>query len=207
MFILYADKNRLAVRQREPVTSGSVNVYEVRFQFSGDWDGLSRTAVFRAGHEVRSVPLDGGNTCAIPWEVLAEPGYQLKAGVYGTQGGALVLPTVWESLGTILEGAAPGEYARPPTPELWEQQLAGKGDGLNYDGLHLSLMSGDKRLSTVEITSGGEGGGTSDHRALTNRDAEGQHPIGSIAGLSEELDRIPEPVEALTNSELEALLK
>ena len=42
MFILYADKNKLTLRQREPVTSGSANVYPVRSEFSGDWNGLER---------------------------------------------------------------------------------------------------------------------------------------------------------------------
>lgn len=49
--------------------------------------------------------------------------------------------------------------------------------------------------------------GTTDHRELSERDAEGQHPIQSIIGLEEELNRIPEPVEALTNSELEEILQ
>ena len=45
------------------------------------------------------------------------------------------------------------------------------------------------------------------HEKLLNRDAENQHPIGAIEGLAAELDRIPEPTEALTNTELEGLLK
>ena len=48
MFILQANKNKLAVLEREPVTSGSVNVYRARFEFSDDWEGLTRKAVFRA---------------------------------------------------------------------------------------------------------------------------------------------------------------
>lgn len=51
-----------------------------------------------------------------------------------------------------------------------------------------------------------DGVGT-DHRELSHRDAPGQHPIESIVGLSNELNRIPEPIEAITNSELEELLK
>ena len=43
MFLLYAEKNQLAVREKEPITSGSVNVYPVQFEFSEDWDGLDRT--------------------------------------------------------------------------------------------------------------------------------------------------------------------
>lgn len=158
MFQLYAKKNQLTVRQREPLTSGSVNVNAARFEFSPDWEGLERVAVFRAGVESRSVVLGADGQCVIPWETLASHGRQLTAGVYGTRGGEVVLPTVWASLGTVLEGAAPGKEAQPPTPDLWRQELASKGDKLDYDGLNLSLMSGDTPLSTVQIAGGGEGG-------------------------------------------------
>lgn len=207
-FILYADKNKLTVRKRGLVTSGSVNVYPVCFAFSSDWDGLTHTAVFRADGEPVSVLLDDSNQCGIPWEVLVRPGVQLHVGVYGTKGEDIVLPTIWAGLGQILPGAAPGKDAQPPTPDLWEQELAGRGNKLDYtpDG-DLGLYADETLLSAVPVVGGGGEGGTSDHRALSHRDAEQQHPIGAIAGLSEELNRIPEPVEALTNEDLEDLLK
>ena len=158
MFRLYADKTRLTVGQREPLTSGSVNVYTVCFSFSPDWDGLTRTAVFQAGGASRSVLLDESGRCTIPWEVLAAHRRRLTVGVYGTREGDVVLPTIWADCGPVMEGAAPGEDAQPPTPDLWRQALAEKGGGLRYDGLNLSLMSGDKSLSTVQIAGGaGEG--------------------------------------------------
>jgi len=203
MFILYANKNRLTVRGKEPVTSGSVNVYTARFEFSSDWQGLTRKAVFKAGGTSRTVLLDEGGRCTIPWEVLTCYGQTLIVGVFGTCGDS-VLPTTWADLGTVLEGAKLGEDAHPPTLEVWEQELAGKGDGLEYDGLDLSLTSGGRRLSTIQVA--GVGGG-SDHRVLSHRDAEGQHPISSITGLADELGRIPEPVEPLTNEELEVILR
>ena len=119
MFELYAKKNVLTVRQREPVTSGSVNVCQARFEFSEDWEGLTKTAVFEAGGASRSVLLDGSGLCTIPWEVLAAPKRELRAGVYGARGGDMVLPTAWANLGVILEGAAPAGELYPPTPELW----------------------------------------------------------------------------------------
>lgn len=100
---------------------------------------------------MRTVLLDDGGECVIPWEVLTFHGQPLMAGVFGTQEDA-VLPTTWASLGTVLEGVptdAPG--SRPPTPDAWGQELAGKGDALSYDGLNLSLMSGERALSTVEV--------------------------------------------------------
>ncbi len=156
MLILYADKTKLTLQSREQLTSGSVNVYPVQFRFSPDWEGLTRTAVFKAGSELRSVSLDGSGECILPWEVLTVPGWQLMAGVYGIRGGKTVLPTVWTNLGTILEGAAPGKESRPPTPNIWEQRLEGKGDTLGYteDG-DLGLYSGDKLLSSVPAEGGG----------------------------------------------------
>lgn len=130
MFQLYANKNQLKLLEREPVTSGSVNAYEVRFEFSPDWDGLERTAVFKAGSESRSVLMDGTCECVVPWEVLTTPGTALRAGVYGTRGGEIVLPTVWESLGIVQEGVTTGEEAQPPTPGVYEQivDLAAKAE-------------------------------------------------------------------------------
>ena len=49
----------------------------------------------------------------------------------------------------------PGEDARPPTPDLWRQELDRKGDHLDYDGLRLRLLSGETVLSEVAITGGG----------------------------------------------------
>lgn len=155
MFELYANHNQLTLRKREPMTSGLVNVCQVRFEFSEDWDGLTRTAIFKAGLESRSVPLGEDGVCAIPWEVLRMPKYRLYAGVRGTRDGGIVLPTVWSDLGEILPGAASSGETRPPTPELWEQALAGKGDALKCDGLNLSLMSGERALDTVRIEGGG----------------------------------------------------
>ena len=133
MFVLCADKNKLTVRQREPVTSGSVNVYDVRFEFSEDWEGLTRTAVFRSGSQSVSVLLDDAGACVIPWEVTDPDDRQkmLYAGVYGTRDGTVTLPTVWASLGVIQEGVSCcGAGSRPPTPDLWRQELDRKQDRL-----------------------------------------------------------------------------
>lgn len=165
MFRLYADKNKLALLEREPLTSGSVNIYEARFEFSADWDGLERVAVFEAGGTSREVLLDDSGTCVVPWEVLIEqirrsnPRVRLLAGVYGTRGGEIVLPTVWADLGAILEGVPTnGDEARPPTPDLWEQELAKKGDGLGYtEAGELGLYSGEKLLGAVPVSGGGGG--------------------------------------------------
>lgn len=156
MFRLYSNKNHLTVKQKEPLTSGSVNVNQAEFTFSSDWEGLTRTAVFRAGSEVREAVLDSTGVCTLPWEVLAQAGREVYAGVYGSAGGGeIVLPTVWAYLGTVAEGTVRGEDAHPPTPDLWEQELEGKGDALEYDGVNLTLASNGKPLSSVQIAGAG----------------------------------------------------
>lgn len=160
MFLLYANKTQLAVNRGEPITSGSVNVYRVKIDFSMEWDGLARMAVFSGSGKRVSILLDESGECTIPWEVLISNGRILEAGVYGTRDGEIVLPTVWANLGMILPGVSPGEAgSRPPTPDLWEQELARKGDLLQYteDG-NLGLYSGDKLLSAVPVTGGGGAG-------------------------------------------------
>lgn len=163
MFILQAEKNKLVVQAREAMTSGSVNTYTVLFKFPPDWDDMEKTALLKARGETFPILLGDDSQCIIPWEVLSKPGVMVEAGVYGTRDGEIVLPTIWCSLGTILEGATLGDKAQPPTPGVYEQildELANKADGLEYDGTTLSLKAGNKPLSTVQITGGSGEGGT-----------------------------------------------
>ena len=120
MFELTAEKSALAVTEREPLVSGAVNVYQARFRFSRDWDGLEKTAVFHALGRTVSVLLEEDG-CPVPWEVLERPGRTLYAGVYGVRDGTVVLPTVWAELGRVEPGAAPGDEALPPTPGAYSQ--------------------------------------------------------------------------------------
>ncbi len=124
MFILNAEKARLIVQERELITSGAVSAFEALFTFSSDWDGLSRTAVFRAGGPVISVLLDETGKCTIPWEVLLQPKQNLYMGVYGTRDGTVVLPTIWADWGKIEYGARLGYHARAPTPGVCERVLS-----------------------------------------------------------------------------------
>lgn len=197
MFILYAEKNKTVVRKKELITSGSVNVYSVQFEFSADWDGLDKTAVFRAGDCSIAVLLSSDHRCNIPWEVLQKPNLHLYAGVCGTRGDNIVLPTIYVDFGVILEGATAGEIVRPPTPSVYEQILdaiENKGDGLLVDGQILQLLSGDYPISEAVLPTGGGGeGGVTDHRKLTNRNSPDSHPMDAITGL---IDAIPRPMSA-----------
>ena len=157
MIKLTASKSCLTASMQELLVEGAVNVNIVQFAFSSDWDGLTKTAVFQAGSYKYSVLLDESNEVPIPWEVLQNPRRTLYAGVYGTNGESLVLPTIWASLGTIQEGANPGQDTQPPTPSVYEQILAEIG---NLDNLATSEK--DSLVSAINelYYSGGGGVGT-----------------------------------------------
>lgn len=156
MLDLYAEKNKLVVREKETITSGSVNVYPMKFEFSNDWDGLRKTVMFQAGDVEKSVSLTGG-VCTVPAEVLTMAGHYLMVGVCGKADGLTVLPTTWATLGLIREGAVPGDIQTPnPPTEDWEEALRGKGDNLSLVGRILALRSGETVLSDVELPPAGE---------------------------------------------------
>ena len=178
MFILNAERSKLTVCQKEPVTGGSGEVYRVRFQFSRHWEELKAIAVFKAGDTAVTVPLDESGMCRIPWKVLTTPGVQLRAGVYGTKAGSVVLPTLWAGLGTILEGTGDGS-GDTALEVLWEQELKGKQDKLTgQPGQVVGFgQSGQAEAQDLAV----------DHSAMTHRDEADQHPMGAVTGLEEAL--------------------
>lgn len=157
MIILTASKSCLTASRRELLVEGAVNVNIVQFVFSSDWDGLTKTAVFQAGSDKYSVLLDESNEAPIPWEVLQNPRRTLYAGVYGTNGESLVLPTIWASLGTIKEGVSLGDTAQPPSPSLYEQLLADIG---NLDDLATTAKDSLVAAINEVYATGGGGGGS-----------------------------------------------
>lgn len=124
MFLITVNKNILSVQQREPLTAGSRGIYTCRFTFDKSWEGLGRRALFRAGSLCRAVYLEDCQ-CTVPWELLVpeHTGLELEVSVYGG-GEEEILPTVWDSLGTLRPGAEPGELTRPPTPDEYQQAVA-----------------------------------------------------------------------------------
>ena len=158
MFLLEVHKNSITARVTEIVTSGSVNVYQVEFQFSRDWDGLERVAVFRSGGESVSVMLDGADACTVPWEVLTanDVDKPLYIGVYGVRDGEVVLPTAWANVGRIREGAKPGAASLPPTPSLLD--LALDRVGKEADRAETAAKRAEDAADRAESAGGGGGG-------------------------------------------------
>lgn len=138
LFVMDVKKNIATITDSEPMTSGSSKVYLVQFNFSEEWDNLSRVAVFKSGETVIDVLLDEDCICFMPWEVLTEFGRPVQFGVYGMMNGDVVLPTIWATTEVILEGVITGAEAQPPSPTLYEQllerleQLKGLEDLVNF---------------------------------------------------------------------------
>lgn len=103
------------------ITSGTVGL-PVEFTFNSHWEGLSKTAVFRAGHISKIV--DGLEAEAIvPWEVLEKPKAWLAVGVYGVnEDGSVAIPTTWVNVAVIQVGVDPeGDPTIDPTLPMWQK--------------------------------------------------------------------------------------
>ena len=80
-------QHRLAVNKDiiEPIPlripSGNVETHELVFDFSNEWDGLKKMAVFTRDGVAKEYTIDGA-TRTVPGDVLTEPG-TLSVGVYG----------------------------------------------------------------------------------------------------------------------------
>jgi hypothetical protein len=110
---------------RETLTSGRVGL-KVKLVFSGDWQGLIKTAVCIGSGTTLGTVVASDGTFTVPHECMAEAGGQLKIGVCGMNAdGTVVIPTVYCALGVIEEGAIPsGETGEEPTPSAFNQLMA-----------------------------------------------------------------------------------
>lgn len=98
---------------------------EMVIRFSHEWDGLTKTVVFRAGDVTKDV-LNVQDTVVIPVECTQVVGTALDVGVYGTDADDLVaIPTLWATLGTVYDATDPsGDTSTEPTLPVWAQLLA-----------------------------------------------------------------------------------
>ena len=123
MIVIKIMERDMIVTTTARVTSGSVNL-PVKFHFKGDeWDDLVKTAVFIGSGQERDVALIT-DECAVPADVLAEAGGDLKIGVYGRlANGATVIPTIWGRVQYIYEGTEMSEPSpHDPEPD-WTAQV------------------------------------------------------------------------------------
>lgn len=96
----------------------------VRFRFSPEWEGLSKTVVFRAGDVTKDV-LGVEELAVIPAECTQEVGALLEVGVYGVdEENTAAIPTLWATIGRVCEAADPsGDETTDPSLPVWAQLL------------------------------------------------------------------------------------
>lgn len=164
MFVATVDKNHISIEGSELITSGSVKTNFVLFNFSEDWDGLGKVAVFQT--KKSQIPVfveDATKPVAIPWEVMAFPNETISVGVYGirdddpgtaTIDEEIVLPTIWTTLGKVVQGViilTPPPTA--PTKDAFEQLLdyiqsltIGNDERLSDGTLFVSMMGSEPTI-------------------------------------------------------------
>lgn len=140
---------------RNIVVAKSQNYLKAKFDFSPDWAGKTKTAVFNNNGHVYNVILDN-DECFVAEEVIRQPGFTVS--VFG---GDLITADV-VMIRVEASGYEIGGSPEPPTPEVYEQVL-GMFDKFRggEEGQVLSKSSDeDLEFKWVEQTGGGGGGTT-----------------------------------------------
>ena len=184
--------------QAPVVTTGMVGCV-AEFSFDSSWDGLSRSALFRAGG-ICKMQAAIEDTATVPTEVLQMTGHMLQIGVFGVSAdGSVVIPTVWSDVDFIQEGTDNNaEAAAEPELPVWQQVLA-KLDAVIADKLNILpgecvVMSSDmpEYGPVLWYNTGDEGMGAliyidalnQQHVLMPKTDAE------NVQGLTQAVERI-----------------
>lgn len=114
---------KTSVIARRMIPAGIIGA-QVRFEFDGTWDGLTKTAVFR-GCVIKDIPMDS-EVVTIPAETVARPLPELEIGVYGVNAdGTIAIPTLWAKCGRVRDATDPsGDTSTDPTLPVWAQLQA-----------------------------------------------------------------------------------
>ena len=121
---ILVNTNNVILNKKDTIESGEYNVTPCEFNFTEEYEGLIKTAVFTKGGRSYKMNIVN-NTCQIPYEVLETVGVvALGVFAYEEQNEILVLryspkPTVFNvTQGSYKENA---ENSTPPTPTQFEQ--------------------------------------------------------------------------------------
>lgn len=103
-----------------PETAEGTREYlRAEFDFSEEWDGMTKTAFFRGADGENHPKLLEDDTCTVPTEALAAPG-RVGVSVSGTLGETVITTDIKSfSLPATLSGGTPSD----PEPTVWQQIL------------------------------------------------------------------------------------
>ena len=121
------------------IPSGNVETHELVFDFSNEWDGLKKMAVFTRDGVAKEYTIDGA-TRTVPGDVLTEPG-TLSVGVYGyIMDGEKLVKRISTNVinAAVIKGAYASAVPGEDVPPSAYEQLSSKVDGhiANTDNPH-----------------------------------------------------------------------
>ena len=126
---LSANDQLLAVTLNPKVASGQQNTVDIRVEFSDDWDGFAKSAVFFTSNDTNTIyekVLTNGE-CVIPAEVMSKDGV-LYIGVRGVNSQNNEVKTTSLVKYKITEGTPSGTGTEvEPTPNVYQQLLSAYG--------------------------------------------------------------------------------
>ena len=146
MIRIYCEAATAVLKETETLTSGMLNYPKGIITFSEEWEGLGKAVICRAGEISSSsgsdpiAPEDNllvttayGGMFTVPYECMVQSGVELYIGIQGvggSSGSEVVIPTIWVSAGTIMEGVDIDEASNvgTATPTLVQQMLEYAGE-------------------------------------------------------------------------------
>lgn len=113
------ERRYLRMEQTVDVTTGSIGSIQCSFSFDGEWEGLQKTAIFRAADNQTYPVLLANDSCTVPNEAICD-GHYLTMGVMGTRDGNVVIATEWQN-GDLNTGCYTA--IAPPSEDIYLQIL------------------------------------------------------------------------------------
>ena len=148
------NSHTLEIEQNIDINAGEYNITTLNFEFSDEYEGLTKMAVFSNCETIlKTAILD--NQCTIPFEVLEEPG-QVLLGVYGYEGEDDSLELRYSpepqyfnvKYGSYQEG---GEPTIPPKSE-WEQLVEEINQAITETNNLNITVEKEGSITTVTLT-------------------------------------------------------
>ena len=119
------------------MVSGSAGLYTIGLEFSEEWEGYTKTVIFRRRFsDDTETFLLTGDSIQVPSGMIAEPG-EILIGIYGVKD-ELQKPTLWSGPYNVFEGCKEGVAIDDPIPSMYEQMLAEFGRILNLSASSVS---------------------------------------------------------------------
>ena len=142
------DDERIKPRPDLRFYTGNINSYTFQFEFSNQWDGLIKFAIFIT-EKISYTMLIENNLVSIPHEILENPGV-CQFGIYATNGEDNIKRISTNLIDLeILQGAYKiGESPQTPTPDVWETIFKNSIPMIIDRYWHIYNVSEDKYINT-----------------------------------------------------------